>query len=109
MELGELDATFRRSDISQLKSYLSQVVDEYRPSYGRTEIRRPRCTAYAGSVNHENFLTDVTGNRRYLVLPVVRLDGFHGIDMQQYWAQISAEWEADDAYHMVGEFAGSAG
>ncbi len=100
VELGELDATFKKSDVSQLKSYLSSVQDVYRMSYGRSEVTRPRCTAYAGSVNQQKFLVDTTGSRRFLVIPVTALNGFHDIDLQQLWAQMNVRWEANRAYHM---------
>lgn len=103
VELGELDVTFRKSDISALKSFLSQTVDRYRPPYARSDIVRPRCTVFAGSVNDEQFLQDVTGNRRFLVMSVSRLNGFHGIDLQQLWAQLSVAWEAGESFRLTAE------
>lgn len=64
-ELGELDATFRRSDISELKAYLSSTNDQYRAPYARVQRTWPRRTSFCASVNESKFLHDFTGNRRF--------------------------------------------
>ena len=87
-ELGELDATYRKSDISALKAFVTQDIDIYRSAYARREERVPRRTVLAASVNPQYFLVDDTGNRRWWTLPVARLDWQHGIDTQQVWAQV---------------------
>ena len=69
-ELGELDATFRRSDISHIKAFLSCEEDTYRLPYA-TDVRSyPRRTSYCASVNDTHFLQDSTGNRRYWTLAI---------------------------------------
>jgi len=65
-ELGELDSTFKKSDISALKAFLSRQEDEIRKPYARAASILPRHTSFFGSVNEERFLRDPTGNRRYL-------------------------------------------
>ena len=65
-ELGELDATFRKSDISALKAFLSRSDDTIRMPYDRRAQVVPRRTVYFATVNEDKFLQDVTGNRRYL-------------------------------------------
>ena len=65
-ELGELDSTFKKSEISSLKAFLSDEVDIIRLPYARTEMRMRRNTCFCGSVNGYEFLRDKTGNRRYL-------------------------------------------
>ena len=99
VELGELDATFRKSDIASIKSHLSKQVDEIRLPYARTETRWPRRTCYMASVNDTKFLHDATGNRRYF--PVVALgslkvpDDFDAVDLWAYaWSEYKngAQW-----------------
>lgn len=65
-ELGELDATFRKSDIAALKAFLSKQRDEFRLPYARRAQSFPRRTVFFASVNVPEFLQDSTGNRRYL-------------------------------------------
>jgi len=88
VELGELDATFRKSDISNLKSFITSDSDSIRRPYARTESYYPRRTAFFGSVNDENFLIDETGNRRYWTIATTRINHNHRIDMQQLWAEV---------------------
>lgn len=90
-ELGELDATFRKSDISALKAFITRNTDEFRSPYARVESLYPRKTIFAASVNPQAYLHDDTGNRRYWTIEVGK--GFtadHGIDVQQVWAQVYA-------------------
>ena len=86
-ELGELDSTFRRADISRLKAFLSKQTDTLRLPYDRVESQFGRRTSFCGSVNPEQFLNDSTGSRRFLPLQVTACDSLHTIDMQQLWAQ----------------------
>lgn len=87
-ELAELDASFKHSDTSALKNFLTTPVDAYRPAYGYRTIRTPRSTAFAGTINPTTFLHDASGERRFWPLAVKRCDAKHGINMQQYWAQM---------------------
>ena len=87
-ELGELDSTFRRADISRLKAFLSKQTDTLRLPYDRVESQFGRRTSFCGSVNPEQFLNDSTGSRRFLPLQVTACDSLHAIDMQQLWAQV---------------------
>lgn len=85
-ELGELDATFRKSDIAQLKAFCSNQRDILRLPYGKAECCFPRSTSFCASVNDENFLNDATGSRRFGVIKLVSVLE-HDVDMQQLWAQ----------------------
>jgi putative DNA primase/helicase len=69
-ELGELDATFRKSDIAALKAFLSKSGDEVRLPFGKRTEFLPRRTVYFASVNVREFLQDNTGNRRYLPIDI---------------------------------------
>lgn len=99
-ELGELDATYKKSDMAALRNFLSTTMDTYRAPYARTETAMPRMTSFIASVNPEQFLSDSTGERRYLPLAVTRCNPEHGIDMQQLWAEVAEieeqHWLTDD-------------
>lgn len=88
VELGELDATFRKSDIAQLKSFITRDTDTIRRPYARKESTFARRTVFFGSVNPREFLHDETGNRRYWTVECQSLNWQHGLDMQQVWAQL---------------------
>ena len=102
-ELGEVDATFNKSDIAALKSFLTRATDTYRSAYARREEHIVRRTVFFASVNDPVYLVDHTGNRRWWTVPVERCHPDHGVDLQQVWAQLAAEvegggrWWLDDA------------
>lgn len=98
VELGELDSTFKKSDQSLMKAFLSNTVDEYRLPHAKDWLTRPRTSSFCASVNDENFLQDVSGNRRFGALGVTRCDAYHGIDMQQLWAQVKTWWDAGEQW-----------
>lgn len=98
VELGELDATFKKSDIAQLKSFLTRSEDVIRLPYDREKSVYPRQTVFFGSVNEAEFLSDTTGNRRYWTIGCVGLNAFHGIDMQQLWAEVYALYLGGETY-----------
>lgn len=96
VELGEIDATFRKSDIAQLKSFITNQSDVLRRVFARKESHFARRTVFFGSVNPETFLHDTTGNRRFWTISCDAIDHSHNIDMQQLWAeayQLYAEGE----------------
>lgn len=90
-ELGELDATTRKADVSALKAFVTGDVDVYRSAYDRREESRRRRTMMAGTVNPRTFLPDETGNRRWWTVATAGLDWQHGLDMQQVWAQLAVQ------------------
>ena len=66
VELAELQATKRAKDVETIKSFITSRVDTYRAPYGRRTEQRPRMCVLAGTSNPVDFLTDKTGNRRFL-------------------------------------------
>jgi putative DNA primase/helicase len=89
VELGELDATFRKADVAALKAFITKSRDELRKPYDKGISRFPRRTVFMASVNPTHFLHDETGNRRFWTVECTyNLNPNHGIDMQQAWAQV---------------------
>lgn len=97
VELGELDATFRKSDIAQLKSFITRDRDVLRRAYAKLESEYARRTVFFASVNPRQFLHDPTGNRRYWTISCEAINHDHGLDMQQVWA------EAYEEHYLKGE------
>lgn len=100
VELGEVDATFRRTDIAALKSFISRSYDELRRPYARTESRYARRTILFASVNDERFLRDATGNTRWWTVHAVALGEPARIDMQQVWAEAHALYRDGETWHL---------
>lgn len=103
VELGELDGTFKKSDISALKAWITKRQDVLRLPYARKDSRFARRTVFFGSVNPKAFLHDTTGNRRYWTIEVASLNLNHGIDMQQLWAEVYELLQQGDSYYLTGE------
>lgn len=101
VELGELDATFRKSDIAALKSFITKDSDELRLAYARKESHFARRTVFFGSVNPRQFLNDPTGNRRYWTIECESINHSHKIDMQQLWAEVLTVWKGGEGYYLL--------
>jgi putative DNA primase/helicase len=101
VELGELDATFRKSDIAALKSFITNKSDVLRRAYARKESHFARRTVFFASVNPKNFLHDATGNRRYWTIEAKRIDHSHSIDMQQLWAEVLTLYRAGEGHYLL--------
>ncbi len=65
VEMSELSSV-RKSEVEDTKAFISRRIDEYRPSYGRSTITRPRYFILGGSTNKvgQEYLEDDTGARR---------------------------------------------
>lgn len=103
VELGEIDSTFRKSDIAQLKSFITKKNDVIRRAYARKESNYARRTVFFGSVNPKQYLHDATGNRRFWTIEATRIDHSHKIDMQQLWAEIHHYWRQGEEYYLTPE------
>ena len=90
VEIGELDATFRQSDVAELKAFFSNNTDELRLPYDRSPSEYARRTSFAASINEYYFLIDKTGNRRYWILDLEKIDftKVESIDMERVWGQV---------------------
>ena len=66
VELAELQATKRTKDVETIKAFITSRVDTYRTPYARRTEQRPRMCILCGTSNPTDFLTDRTGNRRFL-------------------------------------------
>jgi putative DNA primase/helicase len=73
VEMGEMEA-FRGAAATQIKDFLSQSEDRYRPPYGRFIIEQPRNCVFAGSTNDASYLRDPTGARRFWPVKTGPLD-----------------------------------
>lgn len=63
-EFAEL-GSFSRTETRREKSFLSRLVDEFRPPYARENIRSPRQLVFGGTTNEESWNKDGSGGRRF--------------------------------------------
>lgn len=101
VELGELDATFRKADIAALKSFITKDRDELFLRYSRASSSFPRRTAFGATVNEGQYLRDETGNRRYWTIACGKgLNGLHPVNVQQVWAQALDLWRKGEPHNL---------
>ena len=98
IELAELDS-MKRSDHDHAKAFFSKQYDDFRPPYGRREVRLMRACVFAGTVNHGAYLTDETGNRRYLPVTCGTID-LEALSRarDQLWAEAVARFHAGERW-----------
>jgi predicted P-loop ATPase len=72
----------------KVKAQLSRQEDGSRPAYGRAVIDALRFCVMWGSTNDTQYLRSQTGNRRFLPVPVGRIDiDAIARDRDQLWAE----------------------
>jgi putative DNA primase/helicase len=104
VELGELDATFKKSDIAALKAHISNTSDEIRLPYAVKANKWQRRTVYGATVNRVDFLQDYTGNTRFWPVEVTGVDLpvleklMAGTGQAQFWAQLSEMHKSGHPY-----------
>lgn len=66
VEIAELLALKRAKEVESFKSFLTSTCDIYRAPYQRITENRPRMCVFFGTANDTQFMSDKTGNRRFL-------------------------------------------
>jgi putative DNA primase/helicase len=100
VELGEVDATFRKADIAQLKAFLTKDLDSLRSPYDRALTNFERRTVFFASVNDTEYLSDPTGSRRFWTIEVDELNHTHGLDMQQIWSEVLDLYKSGESWYL---------
>lgn len=97
-EFSELGSLARTEELRQ-KSFLSRQVDEFRPTYGRREIRCPRQVGFAGTTNQWQWNKDPTGGRRFWPVEVgdIYAEGLAAV-REQLFAEAFAAALAGERY-----------
>lgn len=74
-EFSELLAMVSTKYVENMKAFVTRQVDSYRRPYARHSADYPRHCIFIGTTNTYEFLTDGTGNRRYLPIEVKTTHG----------------------------------
>ena len=89
-EIEELGSTTRRADLEALKAFLSTETIRDRKPYAHRDLIKPALASFIGTINADaGFLVDRTGNRRFLVCSIEKIDWAYAddLDVNQLWAQ----------------------
>jgi hypothetical protein len=103
-EVGELGATARRADREALKNFITTRMVTVRKPYGHFDTIKPALASLIGTINNESgFLTDPTGNRRFLICRLTGLDwGYvEKIELRQLWAEAVALYEQGEPWQPI--------
>lgn len=96
LEVAEMQK-LNAAETSEVKKFLTQQTDRYRPPYGRSVIEAPRRVVLCGTINPEGnaYLKDPTGARRFWPLVVGKLDLVAlAEDRDQLWAEAVTMFKA---------------
>lgn len=98
LEFAELDS-LGRADANRIKGFLSSRADDYRPPYGRNLVHVKRSCVFIGTTNHDDYLKDETGGRRFWPVKCGRIDvDALTRDRDQIWAEAVALYRADASW-----------
>ena len=86
VNLDEL-GSFKASDIDSLKELITKSNIQFRRPYGVYMENYIRRASLMGSVNNVSFLTDHTGNRRFLPFTVTNIDHNHKVNMDHVYGE----------------------
>lgn len=92
IEMAELSG-LRKAEVESVKHFISKQEDMFRPAYARAAETFPRQCVFFGTTNKKDFLTDPSGNRRFMPVDViksnVKKDVFKDLDpeVDQIWAE----------------------
>lgn len=98
-EVSELGATTRKSDVESLKAFVTQRKVTVRRPWGRMDMVKPAMASLIGTVNNSaGILADQTGNRRFLVSTISKIDWNYSkdIDPNQAWGEAYAAFQAGE-------------
>lgn len=105
-EVGELDATTRKADVSALKDFITRRVVTVRKAFGQYDTVRPALASMIGTVNDnaDGFLADTTGNRRFMVTKIIKIDwSYTKLIIDQIWAQAVALYRSGESWRLLPE------
>ena len=101
INLDEFDKITQRQQI--VLKYLVSTADlKYRPPYGKAYTAHRRYASFVGTTNEPMPLTDPSGSRRFVCVPVEGDIDFHTpVDYRQLYAQLKQELHDGERYWLT--------
>lgn len=104
-EVGELQATTRKSDKEALKDFITKQTVTVRRAYGRFDMVKPTTVNFIGTINEDGagFLTDPTGSRRFVIICFEAIDWRYSanLDAKNLWAQAYALYKQGEQWNLT--------
>ena len=109
INLDEL-ATFSKQDINRIKEVFSKEKVKARRPFAKREITMTRRASFFASTNDDEFLTDTTGNVRWLVFNIESINhdgggrnGYQSVNINEVWAQAFTLYKQGFKYQLTKE------
>lgn len=87
----EFNTVLKTSNRNAFKAFMTKEYVDYRAPYGTVSEKYQRIASFVGTTNDAEFLTDPTGNRRYLVCEIISIDHKwfrEEFDADLFWGQV---------------------
>ena len=109
IEFAEL-SQFKRSEVEEIKGFVSTRQDTFRASYGRVEQSHPRQCIFVATTNQDIIFHDETGNRRFWPVTIHNVCDVGGIkrDRDQLWAEAMVRYRSGEQWWLTGDLVAAA-
>lgn len=84
--IEEFDST-AKVDIAFLKNIITSPTTFFREAYGKSAESKTTAISFISTVNPDDFFRDTSGNRRFIVLPLKKIEHGYPINSAQVLAQ----------------------
>lgn len=97
IEIAELSG-LRKAEVEAVKHFITKQEDTYRPAYARSTETYLRQCVFFGTTNKRTFLTDPTGNRRFMPIDTCMRRATKDVfripqdEVDQIWAEAVARY-----------------
>jgi predicted P-loop ATPase len=98
INLDEMEA-FRVSELSAVKTMITMPSINVRRVYGHYTEHMPRRASFCGTTNDISFLTDITGNRRFLPFEAFKINYNHSVSLDGAYSQALHLFNNGFKYH----------
>ena len=90
----------RPEALSRIKAVSTTLIINERRAYGHFKESKPHIASFCGTTNNVNFLTDVSGDRRWFPMEITAIDDpyTHPVNYRGVYAQAYALWKSRFRY-----------
>lgn len=90
VEIAEFGSSLTKKSRDSFKAWVTCDRDVYRIPYDTTSNTYPRRTSYVATINDMTFLLDITGDRRFYVLPLkdINTELLNTVDRFKLWSEV---------------------
>ena len=98
----------KKASFSELKKFITETKLEFRPPYASSDRRLPKSFIIVRATNDNDYLNDLTGERRFLVAEVHKDTAYKGRkwtekDRRAFWGAMVVAWRANRVLNLTDE------